>query len=360
MSMNIDATQTYLSLLSASATYAAQSGADGDEKKSTYAATSAAVAGATGQTNDNAVTGVIGSNLSKEMTAQLLSESQETSASNSNTEGYDGPLSIGERHHLEDIANDPGYAASQAKLFGTGGELVWAGKVLPGVNNGFSDAERHAFLAKQSSKMANEKQVSGERSAYYENLLKQGLPPAEIYAKLLEFNANLPDSHDATLGWSESGMSMSYSDYNKARLDYLQQIMPQTGAATPPDVPPTETVARDSSKFIELNFVSESDRKLLSAMTGYNVDEIGRFTDKNGKQAYPEDLTQHSLRTFQMDLLAARRGGTPDAIAGEHITASEFMNLINKSRAVASSMGERFNEELMVKGLAYIQGSNAA
>ena len=60
-----------------------------------------------------------------------------------------------------------------------------------------------------------------------------------------------------------------------------------------------------------------------------------------------------------MDLLGARRGGTPDTIAGEDITAAEFMNLIKKSRAVAVSMGETFNEDLQVKGLAYIQGSNA-
>ncbi len=170
---------------------------------------------------NNAVTGTTGSNLSKEVMAQLIAVTQETA----DTKAYDGPLSTAERHHLEDIANDPGYAASQAKGFGTSHELVWAGWELPTVNNGYTAAEGMAFHVKEMANMASMKQVKEERTAYYENLKGQGLPPAEAYAKLLEFNANLPQSHDAALRWSESGRAMSYSDYNNARLEYLQNLI---------------------------------------------------------------------------------------------------------------------------------------
>jgi len=54
---------------------------------------------------------------------------------------------------------------------------------------------------------------------------------AEIFAKMLEFNANLPESYDDTLGWSKSGRAngMSYSDFQKAQLDYLQNLLDQAG-----------------------------------------------------------------------------------------------------------------------------------
>ena len=112
----------------------------------------------------------------------------------------------------------------------------------------------------------------------------------------------------------------------------------------------------DTTWFEKLNFVSESDRKLLSAMTGLNVDHIGRFTDNNGNAAFPEDLTQHTLRSFHMSLHGARKSGSPDAIAGENITEAEFLKLMDKSRAVVASMGEKFNDEYLVKGLEYIRG----
>lgn len=226
--MNVAAAQTYSSPLNSHETYAARTAAKGEQKSTSAAApTSTAAVGVTGQTTDNTVFGTTGSNLSKEVMGQLIAAAQETNVSSTNTKAYNGPLSIGERHRLEEIANNPGYAASEAKLLGRRGETVFVGKTLPGVNNGFSDADRKAFLTKQAGQMANEKQVQGERTAYYESLMGQGLPPAEIFSKLLEFNANLPESHDATLGWSESGVSLSYSDYQKARFDYLQNLIGQ-------------------------------------------------------------------------------------------------------------------------------------
>lgn len=229
--MQVQDSQAYTTLLNTQGTYAAQAAAKNAQKSTTEAAPSSATqADVTGQSANNAVTGTTGSNLSKDVMGQLIA-AQETGVSSTDAKAYDGPLSIGERHHLEDIANNPRYAASQANLFGTGSELVFVGKMLPTVNNGYSDADRETFLTKQAGQMANEKQAQGERTAYYESLMRQGLPPAEIFAKLLEFNTNLPESHDATLGWSESGVSLSYSDYQKARLDYLQNLISQGQSA---------------------------------------------------------------------------------------------------------------------------------
>ena len=169
-----------------------------------------------------AVTGTTGNGLSSEMMSQLISEADETGVSNANTEEYDGPLSIGERHHLEDIVNNPGYGASEAKMFGTATELVGAFRNLEELNAAFSSGNAGAH-----TRLAAMQKVQGERTTYYESLTGQGLTSAETYAKLLEFNVDLPPSHDATLGWSESGRSMSYSDYNQTRLDYLQNLISQ-------------------------------------------------------------------------------------------------------------------------------------
>ena len=181
------------------------------------------------------VTGVTGSNLSKEVVGQLIAEAQEIGVSNANTEEYDGPLSIGERHHLEDIANDPVYAASQAKLFGTSGEMYFV-KEIP--------TNSRAVAAARSQREGIEA-VQQQRTAYYENLTAQDLPPAEIYFNLLEFNANLPKSHDDTMEWSASRRAggPSYSDYNQARSDYLQNLISQekSASASAKDVDPVET-----------------------------------------------------------------------------------------------------------------------
>jgi len=221
--MDINAAQSYAAQLYTQKTYGPKTGGD-DEQKASSTATTAS----TTQTPTNAVTGTTGSNLSKEVIDQLMAEAQETGVSNTDTETYDGPLSIGERHHLEDIVNNPGYGASEAKIFGTGMELI----------RGFSSmAEAQAYFSKGGdnrfhAKLADMQKVVGERTAYYENLSGQGMPPAEIFAKLLEFNVNLPPSYDDALGWSGPGRSMSYSDYNQTRLDYLQNLISQKESAS--------------------------------------------------------------------------------------------------------------------------------
>jgi hypothetical protein len=226
--MHIEANKTYTMLMSARGAQAAPSGTE-DNDETTHKASTAATGKAEEPAN-NAVSGTTGSRLSAEMDRTLIGQ-QETGTSNTDTDDYDGPLSLAVRHGLEDIANNPEYAATQARTIGIFGEFVWVGKVLPTENNGFTAAERNAFMARQNRQMAGMEQMQGKRTAYYENLAEQGLPPAEIFAKMLEFNANLPESYDDTLGWSKSGRAngMSYSDFQKAQLDYLQNLLDQAG-----------------------------------------------------------------------------------------------------------------------------------
>lgn len=180
-----------------------------------------------GYINTNVLTGTTVSHLSAETIGYVMQATQSGEDANAQS-----PLPKGIQNHLNDIANDPAYATKQAWLLGTGSELLFVGKELPTVNNGYTKEERNNFLAKTDLQMAQIQQVQSERSAYYENLKEQGLSPAKIYAKLLEFNANLPESHDAVVGWSESGRTISYSEHHNAQLDYLQNLIDQNGDST--------------------------------------------------------------------------------------------------------------------------------
>ena len=68
-----------------------------------------------------------------------------------------------------------------------------------------------------------------------------------------------------------------------------------------------------------------------------------------------DNLADHSLVTFNLEIQSARRGISSETIAGEHITEAEFLRMMNKTRSIVSSMGETFNEDLMTKGLDYIR-----
>jgi hypothetical protein len=308
-----------------------------------------------------------------ELLEQYTLEAQEQgdAATAPDADNYVGPLYVGERNSLEDIANDPAFAADRARELGTLRQLImWDESQMP--KNGDPASVWTAFAAKGDALVRGEEMVGRKREAFYDKMLADGVPSAEIYRELLKFNANLPPSHGDSLDQSGKTQPGGWTKWNQARLDFLNQAMDQAGGVnTAGEKSPSSASAvasqvsqtqetdqistRDTSLFEKLNYVSESDRKLLSAMTGYNVDSLGGFTDKNGKQVYPEDLTQHSLRTFQMLLLGARSDRAADPVVGNHITKSEFINLINQSRAVATSMGEKFNEDLLVRGLAYLE-----
>ena len=223
--MTVGAANTYTSPLNTHEAYAARRAVEDVATRTSGTAKTFEATSGTKPTN-NAVTGTTQNRLSSEVTGYAIQTTQQVNGVESGS-----TLPVGIQHGLDDIANDPAYAAKRAEMLGRSGDLVFVGKMLPTVNNGFSDAERADFLAKQTVKLATAKQVQGERSAYYESLKSQGMAPADIYAKLMEFNANLPESYNDTVGFSNSGVNMTWSQYHTASHDYLQQAIAKANAS---------------------------------------------------------------------------------------------------------------------------------
>jgi hypothetical protein len=352
--MHVEASQTYTMLMSARGAHAAPTDADdNDETTRQDSATATAREAA-----NNAVSGATGSRMSAEMDRTLIGQQEvdETASAPTREE------SKTESPYLWEIANNAEFAAEQAHLIGNSYDGIFypteyfesftkAGKMPPG-----------GIVFNNPDHPVN--QVQKKRAELYDSLVAKGMSSIDIIKEIYRFNANLPASFTDTLdpaGYYPKGHYNTLQKSNLALLEqYIEEAQGPDGTVASQAQETDEISTRDTSLFDKLNFVSESDRRLLSAMTGYSVDSFGRFTDKNGKQGYPEDLTQHSLRSFQMALLGARSGRSADAIAGKDITKSEFIELMNQSRAVASSMGEKFNEDLLIRGLAYLEKSEAS
>ena len=287
--------------------------------------TSAASTGKVAETENNPVSGTTGSRMSAEMDKTLIGQQEVDETAPSQTQEQ----SKKESPYLWEIANNPEFAAEQAHLIGNSYDLTFypteyfesftkAGKKPPG-SYALNDPANPSI------------QIQKQRADLYDNLVEKGLSPIEIIKEIYRFNANLPKSFTDSLDPAEYHPKGHYYTTQESNLELLKQYVAEAQeSAVASQVQETPEInPRDTSWFESLNFVSKSDRKLLEAMTGYTVDEFGGFTDKNGKRGYPEDLTQHSLRTFQMELLAARSGRSSDTIAGENITQSEFIKLIN-------------------------------
>jgi len=173
---------------------------------------------ATGPTDtshpNNAVTGTSTNNLSSETAGLLIQASQQKEAADPS-----GLLHISEQHGLDDIANDPGYAAQRAREMGTYHYLT----AIPAEDmpkNGDPAEVWTAFARKVTFRMADAEQMRQKRSAYYDSLVEKGLPPAEIYMKILEYNADLPQAHKDTQGYPAN-----WKEQQLAQRDYLQQAI---------------------------------------------------------------------------------------------------------------------------------------
>ena len=214
--MQVHDTQVYTSLLNLRQAHAAQASPMAAEDAASQPASAAAAVKA----SDNTITGTTASNLSPRVVEQLMQVSQQAAQTGT---ASDTSLRNWEQRHLERIANDPDYAAEQAEMLGMHGELMFVGED-PFPRNGAPNSEWQAFWQAHNSRMEQMNQVSHERQELYQRLAGQGIPPAEIYAELLKFNANQPHSYDAVIGTSEAS-GVTYSDWNGARLAYLEQAM---------------------------------------------------------------------------------------------------------------------------------------
>lgn len=218
--MQIRDTQVYTSLLTLRQARAAQARPMAAQET----ANQTAGAAATVKAAENTVTGTTESNLSPRVVGQLMRVSQQAAQTES---ASDTSLRSWEQRHLERIAKDPGYAAEQAETLGMHGELFLIDEAsFP--KNGAPASAWDAFFKATDARMEQVNQVKQERRELYERLVGQGTPPAEIYAELLQFNADQPPGYDAVVGTSASNGGVTYSDWHGEKLAYLQQAMTQT------------------------------------------------------------------------------------------------------------------------------------
>jgi len=125
-----------------------------------------------------AVTGSGTSRLSPETVGYGIQASQHVNTSKTKV-----PLHAGTRHDLENIARDPVYAAKRAEELGTFANAVFSpAKEFPFPSAEFpnkapSEADINAFRKKMDVRMARAEVVHQKRTAYYENLKAQNVPP---------------------------------------------------------------------------------------------------------------------------------------------------------------------------------------
>lgn len=177
----------------------------------------------------------ITSKLSPEMLAHMIKSQQLMSGTmehrvnqtqENENEGLtsDGVLPTNVKSGLDNIANDPDYAAKRARELGTFPQLNFiATEDFP--KNGDPDSVWDEFHSKMAAKMELTGQITRARSSYYHDMVAQDVPPAEIYAKLLEFNANLP-KNTGNASTLETTYSVGGWDGDpKAQYDYLMKSL---------------------------------------------------------------------------------------------------------------------------------------
>jgi len=168
------------------------------------------------------VTGTTNQNLSSENLRQLIS-SNEVAETSEETRGDN--LHISTKHGLEDIANDPEYAAERARTLGTAYMLVLIPEdQMP--KNGDPASVWTAFARKTDALKATMEQDKATRTAFYDSKVAEGLPPAEIYAQLLSFVANDTQRNEHYDNVSEKPAGTRSSEFQD-QYSYLRQLLNQ-------------------------------------------------------------------------------------------------------------------------------------
>lgn len=135
------------------------------------------------------------------------------------------------KEHFNRIATDLDYAAKEAKLLGTGSD----GLLIPNdVFEKFAAEGRYDELGYALDDANNPVlQVQKQRNALYEREVAEGVPPAQIYKDLLEFNLSLPDSYtDGILDSTDSYPPGYYKSLQRSELDLLNAALAQAPTST--------------------------------------------------------------------------------------------------------------------------------
>jgi len=193
------------------------------EQESTSKASGNQKTVATDSTNPAAVVAAPSNNLAKETISHLISATQETDTSNANSEEYQGILSESERRHLEQVANDSGYAKQMSESIGTAQDLVRIHESqMP--KNGGDPAYAKAFYERLDGLQLKASEVGDKRTSFYKSQVNQGISPAQIYANLMEFNATQSQDY-----WDSMSIGFEKSNQTTKRFqashDYLQNLI---------------------------------------------------------------------------------------------------------------------------------------
>lgn len=128
------------------------------------------------------------------------------------------------REHFDRIATDPDYAAKEAKLLASSHD----GLLIPNdvfdayVREGRTDALGYALNDPNNPVL----QVHKQRMALYDQKVAEGVPPAQIFKELLEFNLDLPDSYtDGELDLTGSYPPGYYKSQQQGDLDLLNEAL---------------------------------------------------------------------------------------------------------------------------------------
>ncbi|WP_141400638.1 hypothetical protein [Magnetospirillum sp. 15-1] len=199
-----------------------------------------------GGASANSVSGSLGDLLSPQTKGQIIQQTQQSddvATSQDNAPSRPPGWSDAVEHGMDDIANDPAIAALRAQQLAKGTDAI---EVRAAVNDpSLSPEERAAqAMANLNKNQAIEQQtkaVQQQRMALYDSETAKGTPPAEIFAKLLQFNASQPQSYGDQLMPHEAGAT--WASWQTAQLEYLQGAMAKAGTTqaisqTQPDTTP--------------------------------------------------------------------------------------------------------------------------
>lgn len=140
---------------------------------------------------------------------------------------FNGILTKQHQEHLERIVNDEEYAKEQAMLDGAYYSLVPLSSDLFSKDDGPIEDWALAVLKHLESIQDS---VFEKRRAFYQSQVEEGTPAAQIYANLMEYNANLGQDF-----WDPTNTQVDHlfttTEHFQAEHNYLQKLLDEKAAA---------------------------------------------------------------------------------------------------------------------------------
>lgn len=174
--------------------------------------------------SSNSVTGTTTSRLAPETAKAVMEATQETSASG--TESIRTSEDV-KRDYFKEIVENPDNAKEKAWQLGNS-ELM-----LPISEDVFKRMQREGKMSELGpsfNETDHPTQIMTEkRKSFYEKMVKDGVPPLEMIARLYDFNINLPSSYsDDVIDPTDSHPEGYYRDWHIDQLSSFQTAMEES------------------------------------------------------------------------------------------------------------------------------------